>query len=199
MQSEKELAVTASDEELSAPRLFLDTNIILDVLWARETGDDSAELVEIIRNRGWSAITSIFAIMEVTSQEHEERYVEDRRREGVPFRNIYRQLGNRVTDTDDLRAIHRRTERLLRLRLPFLEYLWFEEHGWAEALRLCGETDIDPADCINVAVAKLNGSMVFVTKDTTLIRRIESQLSGYIEAVRPVHVDEVLRSFGVEA
>ena len=88
--------MTASDEELSTPRLFLDTNIILDVLWARETGDD-------------------------------------------------------------------------------------------------------PADCINVAVAKLNGSMVFVTKDTTLIRRIESQLSGYIEAVRPVHVDEVLRSFGVEA
>ena len=105
--------------ESNVPILFLDTNIILDVLWARETGDDSAELVENIRNRGWQAVTSTFAIMEVTSQEQEERYVEDQRREGVPFRNIYRQLGSRVTDSGRLRNIHLRTERLLKLRLPF--------------------------------------------------------------------------------
>ena len=58
------------------PSLFLDTNIVLDVLWARDTGDDSAELVENMRNRGWRAMTSSFAIMEVTSQEQEERYVD---------------------------------------------------------------------------------------------------------------------------
>ena len=57
------------------PSLFLDTNIVLDVLWARDTGDDSAELVEKVRNRGWRAMTSSFAIMEVTSQEQEERYI----------------------------------------------------------------------------------------------------------------------------
>ena len=71
--------------EPDAPSLFLDTNIILDVLWARETGDDSAELVEKMRNRRWRAVTSSFAIMEVTSQEQEERYVEDQRRGASRF------------------------------------------------------------------------------------------------------------------
>ena len=187
--------MTTFSTESNVPILFLDTNIILDVLWARETGDDSAELVENIRNRGWQAVTSTFAIMEVTSQEQEERYVEDQRREGVPFRNIYRQLGNRVTDSARLRNVHLRTERLLRLRLPFLEYLWIEENGWPEALRLCGETDIDPSDCINLAVAKLNGAFVFVTKDGALIRRIEVQLPGYIEATRPDRVDDIFKNF----
>ena len=177
------------------PSLFLDTNIILDVLWARETGDDSAELVEKTRNRGWQAVTSTFAIMEVTSQEQEERYVEDQGREDIPFRNIYRQLGSRVTDSTRLRRIHIRTERLLKLRLPFLEYLLIGENGWAEALRLCGETDIDPSDCVNLAVAKFNGAFVFVTKDSALIRRIESQLPGYIEAARPDQVDDTLGHF----
>ena len=190
--------VTNSPEAASDPRLFLDTNIILDILWARETGDDSAELVERIRNCGWQAVTSTFAIMEVTSQEQEERFVEDQRREGIPFRNIYRQLGSRVTDSNRLRRIHRRTERLLRLRLPFLEYLWIEENGWPEALRLCGETDIDPSDCINLAVARLNGALVFVTKDGALIRRIESQLPDYIEVARPDRVDPALREFGID-
>ena len=60
--------MTLPIEDPDVPSLFLDTNIILDVLWARETGDDSAELVEKVRNRGWRAMTSSFAIMEVTSQ-----------------------------------------------------------------------------------------------------------------------------------
>ena len=183
--------------EPDAPSLFLDTNIILDVLWARETGDDSAELVEKMRNRRWRAVTSSFAIMEVTSQEQEERYVEDQRREGIPFRNIYRQLGNRVTDTGRLRNIHIRTQRLLNLRLPFLEYLWLNDDGWAEAVRLCGETDIDSSDCINLAVAKFNGAFVFVTKDGALIRRIESQLPGYIQTTRPDQADNTLGNFSI--
>ncbi len=189
--------MTRPTEDPDVPSLFLDTNIILDVLWARETGDDSAELVESIRNRGWRAVTSSFAIMEVTSQEQEERYVEDQRREGIPFRNIYRQLGNRVTDSGRLRNIHLRTQRLLRLRLPFLEYLWIGDEGWGEAMRLCGETDIDPSDCINLAVAKFNGAFVFVTKDGALLRRIGSQLPGYIEAARPNQVDDTIGSFNI--
>ena len=189
--------MTLSVEDPDVPGLFLDTNIILDVLWARETGDDSAEMVENMRNRGWRAVTSSFAIMEVTSQEQEERYVEDQRREGIPFRNIYRHLGSRVTDSSRLRNIHIRTQRLLNLRLPFLEYLWLNDDGWTEALRLCGETDIDPSDCVNLAVAKFNGALVFVTKDGALIRRIESQLPGYIEAARPDQVDDMLGGFRV--
>ena len=187
--------MTRPTEDPDVPSLFLDTNIILDVLWARETGDDSAELVEKVRNVGWRAMTSSFAVMEVTSQEQEERYVEDQRREGIPFRNIYRQLGSRVTDASRLRNIHIRTQRLLNLRLLFLEYLWLNDDGWTEALRLCGETDIDPSDCINLAVAKFNGALVFITKDSALLRRIESQLPGYIEAARPDHVDDTLGHF----
>ena len=82
--------------------------------------------------------------------------------------------------------------------MPFLEYMWLNDDGWDEALQLCGETDIDPADCINVTVARLSGSYVFVTKDEALIRRIESQLPDYIEVARPPQVGQMLSAFGVE-
>ena len=44
--------MTRPAEDPDVPSLFLDTNIILDVLWAKETGDDSAELVEVHLSNG---------------------------------------------------------------------------------------------------------------------------------------------------
>ena len=39
--------MTLPVEDPDVPGLFLDTNIILDVLWARETGDDVLAEVHI--------------------------------------------------------------------------------------------------------------------------------------------------------
>ena len=47
------------------PHLYLDINVIIDTLFDRPRGDDSIELVESIRNRGWRCSTSVFAVMEL--------------------------------------------------------------------------------------------------------------------------------------
>ena len=159
-------------------------------------GEDSATLLVDSQRLGWRLVTSTFTEMEIIAVVQEEQYVEIRRLEGLPFRNIYREILGRVTDVERLRMLHGATSRRLQRRFPSIEYLWLGEDGWVEASRLCGETDIDPGDCIQVATAKLNNSDLFVTRDANLRARIQRQLPGYIEVAEPREVIERLTQQG---
>lgn len=178
------------------PHLYLDTNVIMDTLFDRPRGDDSIELVESVRNRGWRCSTSVLAVMELLDDRQEERFVDDRRRAGEQFRSIYRQMSGRTIDRDVLNQIYDQVMRRLEIRYPFIAYPYLTDHGWEEAVRIAGTTDIDAADAIHVVTAKEQGCDLFVTKDGPLTGRIRNQLPAYIEVSLPQNVDGVVADLG---
>ena len=178
------------------PHLYLDTNVIIDTLFDRPRGDDSIELVESIRNRGWRCSTSVFAVMELLKDRQEERFVDDRRRAGEQFRSIYRDISGRSMDKPVLDEIYGQVMRRLDIRYPFIDYPYLTDQGWEEAVRICGTTDIDAADAVHVVTAKEQGCDLFVTKDGPLTGRIRNQLRAYIEVSSPQNVDGAVRQMG---
>ena len=178
------------------PHLYLDTNVIMDTLFDRPRGDDSIELVESIRNRGWRCSTSVFAVMELLNDRQEERFVDDRRRAGEQFRSIYRQVSGRTMDKAVLNQIYDQVVRRLDVRYPFIDYPYLTDQGWEEAVRISGTTDIDAADAIHVVTAKEQGCDLFVTKDGPLTGRIRNQLPAYVEVSSPKNVDSAVTEMG---
>ena len=182
----------ASDElTKEVPHLYLDTQVFVDLLLNR--AEDSLELADNIRAREWLVTTSTFTFMEILDAIQEEEFVFHERERSVPFRNIYRTIGDRLQSDEVLSRTHISTVRQVKLLFPMLFYQILTVTGWEEAADLSGKTDVDAADCIHLATAKINNCDLFVTKDTAIIRKMNRQLSGYIQLAQPRDVDARLK------
>lgn len=173
------------------PRLYLDTNILLDVIHNR--WQPSIDLIDKVRANRWSCSTSRFAVLEMLDAEQEESFVEKRRSNGLALSQILRRLPARRSKKLGLsmKALDAVYVRLHDSLVQFEDVVVFERpHAklWDDAEQFCAATNIGAIDSIHLATAIGVQCNILVTRDHDL-RRIANE---YILSAFPEGIDTAL-------
>jgi hypothetical protein len=174
------------------PILYLDTNILLDVVDKRWI--PSLTLVKRIEQEHWKCITSRFAFVEMLDIEHEECYINNKLAEGYPLSRIRGLLGNRNQKAQclpkrDFEAVH---AKLYDAQTTILSCVTFQyptsKSFWDKVDLYCDTTEIAVADAMHLAFAKESGCNILVTRD----RDFRITADDVIIAIPPEEIDIAL-------
>ena len=84
------------------PHIYLDTNVILDVI--EDRWDPSRDLIAEIVQRNWLCSTSRFTVLEMLDARQEDAFMRKLLAEGFTLSQIVRRLGSRRTGKFQLRS-----------------------------------------------------------------------------------------------
>ena len=161
--------------KLGKPTFYLDTNVLLDMLRGRNP--TSAELVDKIRNRGWSYSSSYYALMEVINREQESIFFKNKLRAGISADDINRMKYEKDLTRVQLRTIERKVVGFFENKYPDLELVFLDEDGWDEAIGIKTSTNLMTDDTLHLAAAIITDCSVLVTRDTFLKRIAQDYIS----------------------
>ena len=151
------------------PQLYLDTNIILDVINNR--WPPSANLIKRIESEHWKCITSRFSFVEMLDAEHEQCYVDIKLAEGYTLSRIRGLLGNRNQKAQrlpirDFESVH---AKLYDARTSVLSCVKFQyptsESFWNKVDSYCDRTEIAVEDAMHLAFAQESECNILITRD----------------------------------
>lgn len=159
-------------EEKDELRIFLDSNVILDVIERRK--NESIALLEHIREANLFCCTSSFAHAELIDIEQE-------------FTHIMNMLGRRLTLDAILRerrkkrlTLEQRENAIDRVRNFFKQYrieTWeLDEKGWSTVIEIMRDLNVKAPDSIHIATALESGCTIFVTSDEELGKEAKKKM-----------------------
>jgi predicted nucleic acid-binding protein len=176
--------------ETGTPNLYLDTNVLLDILRPQRR-PTSAELLGLLQARGWKCTSSYFALMEALDIEQENAWARQKVRAGQDFEWIVRRRRDRDLRPQALTLI---SNRFIRRFVDELENAIFwavlDAEVWEQAATLAASSNISAADCLHVATAVAHSCHVLVTSDGALI----SVASDYIASGTPEDVLQLVQT-----
>ena len=154
------------------PILYLDVNVILDVIDGRRAA--ASDLLEMIRERAWQAITSPFSILEMIEAKKADRWAEQLLAQGMSFYQVQRRLGERRTGGSRLRTPHlNQVYNELRTKLqPIAEIITFPAPTLSlmnRAEDISASTNIEATDVFHLATALEYACDILVTGDTDFV------------------------------
>lgn len=156
-------------EEGNEPRIFLDSNVILDVIERRR--NESIALLECIKEKDLFCCTSSFAHAELVDIEQE-------------FTHVTNMLGKRLTLGEILRkrrekrlTLEQREDAIDRVRSFFKQYkieTWeLDEKGWSTIVEIMRDLNVKAPDSIHIATAVESSCTIFVTNDKELGKEVK--------------------------
>lgn len=151
------------------PKLYLDTNIILDVI--RKRWIPSVTLFERIKSERWKCITSRFTFLEMLDTEHEQCYIDNLVAEGRPLSKVRGLLGNRyqkghALPNRDLEKIHAFFATHSQTTFAYISFQYpIAESFWNNAEKYCDTMPISVEDAMQLAFAVESGCNILVTRD----------------------------------
>ena len=152
------------EEKEEEPRIYLDTNVILDVIERRR--DESLFLIEEIKNEGWYCCTSAYTVCELIDKEQD-------------FLNMGNLLLKKCTVDEILRkrnsknlSQEQREDAIDKVKGFFKQYnieqFTLEEKGWETAYEVLRDLNVKASDAVQLATAKEAMCSIFVTNDEKL-------------------------------
>lgn len=177
-------------DEILVPHLYLDSNVILDVL--RDRRLTSLQLMERAKRDRWFVSTSLFAIMEVLDAEQDDRFFQIKVSEGSTVGEVLRIRHQRDLSKQLLDRISRRIEEKLRIAYSHIQYWELKVEGFDRAVELARGSNISAPDCIHLATALEVGCDVLVTSDDFFM----NEAKQYLPTSLPEMVEEELRKLG---
>jgi len=171
------------------PIIYLDTNIILDVLQKR--WQQSTNLLKRIETEHWKCITSRFTFVEMLDIEHEEQYIKNKLADGYPLSRIRSLLGNRNQKAQclpkrDLAEIHAKLYDAQTSLLACVKFQYPTSGSfWDKIDSYCDTTEIAVADAMHLAFAKESGCNILVTRD----KDFRDVADDFIIAIPPQDID----------
>lgn len=151
------------------PRLYLDTNILLDVMHDRWI--PSTKLFERIKSERWKCVTSHFTNLEMIDMEHEQCFIETLVAEGKPLSKVRGLLGTRYQKSHtlpkrELERIHaflathmETTFSSISFQYPIAESFWNRTEAYCDAMPISVE------DAMHLAFAIESECNILVTRD----------------------------------
>lgn len=177
----------------SVPHIFIDTNVILDIVLNRR--NESLGLLEKARQGEWIVSASLFAVAEALDVLQEHRWflreLNERRRE---VSSVLRERGNRTLPEDALDEIDRDVNEFLKRRYPFIEYYPLSGTGFNDANGICAKSNIRATDSLHIATAIEVSADLFVTSDGVVLR----DGGSFIEVSNPANAIEKLGTMGFQ-
>ncbi len=161
------------------PHIYLDTNVILDVI--EDRWDPSRDLVAKVVQLNWLCSTSRFTVLEMFT-----------------LSQIVRRLGGRRTGKFQLRSreldeIYADLAASIDVHVSCVTFHAPLDGLWDEAEKLCADTNIAPADAIHLATALGVGCDVLVSRDSDFV----GITRRYMPATLPEHIEDALTAAGL--
>lgn len=183
-------------DELEVPHLYLDTNVILDVLRDRQRHGKlaSLELLERAKRDKWFVSTSPFAIMEILDVEQDDLFFQIKVSEGNTVGDVLRIRRQRDLSEERLDKISSRIHDKLRISYGYIDYWELDSQGFDHAVELARTTNISAPDCIHLATALELGCDVLVTTDEFFMK----EAKRFLRTSLPETIEEELRNLGFE-
>lgn len=149
--------------EEKLPRLYIDTNVFLDVIENRKGKEYSKNLMDLIKTEKWYCCTSVFGICETIDIEQEFMHQENLRREKYTIDDIIRRRKDKkLTQTQ-------RDDALDKVRVFLLQYnieqFVLANKGWETAFTILRDLNISAPDAVHLATAIENNCTLFITND----------------------------------
>jgi len=181
-------------DELVVPHLYLDTNIILDVLRDRRRQGElvSLKLLEHAKREKWFISTSPFTLMEILDVEQDDMFFQIKVSEGYTVADVLRIRRQRDLSKQQLDRISRRMDDKLRIAYAYIDYWELDPKGFDHAVELARTTNISAPDCLHLATALEAGCDLFVTTDEFLAKEAKE----YLHTSLPENVETELRNLG---
>ena len=154
------------------PTLYLDTNVLLDLIRPRRR-PASSQLVSECLQRSWTCTSSTFALMEALDIEQTNRWASTEMRKGQAFDQLWRGRGERVLAPRVLNSIYKQFVEALDERVELFQP---DESAWEDAIQLAIDTATFAPDCVHVAAALSRRCDVLVTWDQQLRRAAARQM-----------------------
>lgn len=156
------------------PRIYLDTNILLDLFFQRRP--ESTGLVLRGTSESWDVTYSHFALMELIDIVQETYWAQRKLNEDRDQLNVViSQRHTRDLPIDALERIRRQIRQFTDSLYPHIGYYDFANPGILErAMGLCENTNMTAPDCIHVQMALEIGVDLFVTRDGHVIREADA-------------------------
>lgn len=174
------------------PRLYLDTNIIVDIVHGRWA--DSVKLMERAKKEHWSCVSSRFTYLEWLDNEHEQCYIDNLLAEGYPLSRITRLLGNRYQKAHalprrDLEKVHRLITNHITTTLNIVDFKYpVAESFWENAEKYCDTLPISVEDAMHLSFAMESECNILITRD----KDFHAIADDYIITAHPEAVDVAL-------
>jgi len=174
------------------PRLYLDTNVILDVLNNR--WEPSKKLLDRIRIEHWKCITSRFTFLEMLDVEHEQRFIENLMAEGYPLSRVRDLLGTRRQKSRglpkrDLESVIAKLYDAQHTMFSCIEFQWpVAESFWNRVDEYCAATNLAVADAMHLAFAIESEANILVSRDKDFCAIADD----FIIAIPPDTIDSAL-------
>lgn len=176
------------------PHLYLDTNIILDVLRDRRRHGEliSLKLLEQAKRNKWYVSASTFATMEILDVEQDDLFFQLRVSEGDTVADVLRIRRQRNLTTAQLDRISKKLQDKLSISYDYIDQWHLDEKGFNHALELARTTNITATDCIHLATALELGCDVLVTADEFFLKEARKHITTSL----PETVEQELRNLG---
>jgi predicted nucleic acid-binding protein len=174
------------------PKLYLDSNIILDVILKRN--NSSINFMERIESEHWKCITSRFAFLEIIDILHEKYYIDNLLAEGQPLSQVIRVMGNRNQKAHALPSRDLEKTRTLlssydQTLFSFISFQFpIDETFWNKVESLVDKTPLSVADAMHLAFAKVSDCNILISRDKAFCEIANEE----IIAVHPASIDEAL-------
>ena len=159
-----------SEEE---PRIYLDTNVILDTIERRKK--ESLFLLEKIKNEGWYCCTSAYAVCELMDIEQEFLHVGNLLLKRYTLDEIIRRKKSKRLSQEQ------REDAIDKVRDFFKQYkieqFTLEEKGWETAYTILRDLNVSAPDAIQLATAKEANCSIFISNDEELGKEAQKILT----------------------
>jgi predicted nucleic acid-binding protein len=162
------------------PRIYLDTNVILDVIEGGRGRNESLFLLEKIKKEGWYCCTSAYTVCELIDKEQEflhvgnlllKRYtLDDILRRKKPKQLSQEQRDDAIDKVRNFFKLHR------------IEQFTLEEKGWETAYAVLRDLNVSASDAIQLATAKEANCIIFVSNDEELGKEAQKVLTWMTSA-----------------
>lgn len=181
-------------DELVVPHLYLDSNIILDVLRDRRRHGElvSLKLLEHAKRDKWFISTSPFTLMEILDVEQDDMFFQIKVSEGHTVADVLRIRRQRDLSEERLDSISRRIHDRLRIAYGYIDYWELDSNGFDHAVELARITNITATDCLHLATALEAGCDLLVTTDEFFAKEAQE----YLPTSLPEQVETELRNLG---
>ena len=177
------------------PTLYLDTNVLLDIVRPQRRRKESRQLVEEWQAKSWFCVSSYFAQMEALDAVQEIEWFLSRANQGHSIGSLLR----RRRDRRDLspRELNKVSRDFYSQLVPeiqdYIEWIDLGQDAWEVAMRLATATNSSAPDCIHVAAAISRKCDALVTSD----RPLGETAAGEIEVAEPREVLSWLRTISI--
>ena len=154
------------------PRIYLDTNVILDVIERRR--NESLFLLEEIKNEGQYSCTSAFTVCELIDKEQEFRHIGNLLLKRYTLDEILRRKKPKDLSQEE------RDNAIDKVKTFFKQYeieqFTLEEKGWETAYAVLRDIDVSAPDAIQLATALEAECSIFVSNDEELGKQARQKL-----------------------